>query len=48
MKKTSEIAKFLINDHHNEVKYRNLPVDLKPKDINDVASHDSDKPQNKT
>ena len=36
MTKTSEIAKFLINDHQNNIKYRNLPENLKPKDINEA------------
>ena len=36
MTKTSEIAKFLINDHQNNIKYRNLPKSLKPKDINEA------------
>ena len=36
MTKTSEIAKFLINDHQNNIKYRNLPKNLKPKDINEA------------
>ena len=36
MKKTSEIAKFLINDHQNNIKYRNLPKSLKTRDINEA------------